>query len=613
MSVPADHEGIQEALDASMDGDVICVEPGWYVVEDLDFLGKAVTLVGVEGRESTIIDGGGVGPVVRFSTGEGTDTVLYGFTVTGGVAGQGGCLFIVDSSPTLEELVVTGCTATGDHWEVSGGGIFITGSGASPTLVEVEVTDCRVEQGWGGGIAISTAAATMTNVSVSSCAAVDGGYDGGGIYLEGAQVAFTGLSLVGNQTESGSGAGLAANNSDLGFYDLEVADNSSSDGAAGLWFSHSTVRVERARFDGNWAYCGSGGGIAADETIFSGEDLEFSGNMCWEGDGGALYARSSDLQLSNLSALGNGGGGGVAVLDSNIDISGLDLRGNGAVSGCGGGLRLGGVSGSIQQLRVSDNECGIGGGMCLWGLSDLEFQHVMIDQNEVSSNPTVLGAGLAIDLDEGSSIRFEDALILANTATAIDTYGAGLWVSGSGAEVTLNSVTIHGNVSEGTGHGTGLAVERGALVTLDGVSITGGVSGTGVYLEDESTVQASYSNVQGNDGGDFEGMESFVGQDGNLSVAPEFLDTSAEDPLEWDLHLASSSPLIDAGPISSQDPDGSRADMGAYGGESAGGWDLDGDGYPAWWQPGPYDATSYPAEGWDCDDLDAEVYPGQGC
>jgi len=54
-------------------------------------------------------------------------------------------------------------------------------------------------------------------------------------------------------------------------------------------------------------------------------------------------------------------------------------------------------------------------------------------------------------------------------------------------------------------------------------------------------------------------------------------------------------------------------DIGVYGGGAAAIWDLDRDGYPLWWQPGPYDATTYPGEGRDCDDMDPEVYPGSGC
>ncbi len=92
-----------------------------------------------------------------------------------------------------------------------------------------------------------------------------------------------------------------------------------------------------------------------------------------------------------------------------------------------------------------------------------------------------------------------------------------------------------------------------------------------------------------------------------------FLDTTSIHPFDWDLHLDPTSPLIDAGMISIHDPDGSHSDIGAYGGPNAGRWDLDWDGYPSWWQPGPYDALLYPDQGWDCNDLDPDVFPGTGC
>jgi hypothetical protein len=109
-------------------------------------------------------------------------------------------------------------------------------------------------------------------------------------------------------------------------------------------------------------------------------------------------------------------------------------------------------------------------------------------------------------------------------------------------------------------------------------------------------------------------VDDFIGVDGNQSIDPEFLDYDpAGDPADWDLHLALNSPLIDAGDPSLYDPDGSDSDIGAYSGEDAGLYDSDLDGAPLWWQPGPYDPVDYPAEGWDCDDLDGAVGPGNGC
>jgi hypothetical protein len=68
---------------------------------------------------------------------------------------------------------------------------------------------------------------------------------------------------------------------------------------------------------------------------------------------------------------------------------------------------------------------------------------------------------------------------------------------------------------------------------------------------------------------------------------------------------------VDRGQGYTVDPDGSQADIGAYGGADAASWDLDHDGYAQWWLPGPYDPATSPDM--DCDDRDAAVNPGNGC
>ncbi len=102
-----------------------------------------------------------------------------------------------------------------------------------------------------------------------------------------------------------------------------------------------------------------------------------------------------------------------------------------------------------------------------------------------------------------------------------------------------------------------------------------------------------------------------TGFDGNVSVDPELLDVSSPDPADWDLHLAPTSPMLDAGDPAVADPDGSLSDIGIYGGAGAALWDLDQDGYVEWWLPGAYDPATSP--GMDCDDRDAAVTPLSGC
>jgi len=70
-----------------------------------------------------------------------------------------------------------------------------------------------------------------------------------------------------------------------------------------------------------------------------------------------------------------------------------------------------------------------------------------------------------------------------------------------------------------------------------------------VYLDESSTIQVSYSDIEG-------GWEG----EGNIDADPLFV-----APDSGDFHLQATSPCIDAGdPSSPLDPDGTIADMGAY-------------------------------------------------
>jgi predicted outer membrane repeat protein len=99
---------IQAALDAARCGDEIAVAPGTYC-ESIDFRGKAVRLYSLAGAESTILDGTGHTHVVQCRGGEGPDTILEGFTLTGGNAldyyDSCGAGLTTDGAPT-----VTRCT-----------------------------------------------------------------------------------------------------------------------------------------------------------------------------------------------------------------------------------------------------------------------------------------------------------------------------------------------------------------------------------------------------------------------------------------------------------------------------------------------------------------------
>ena len=99
---------IQEAILASENGDTILVFPEVYQ-EQLDFLGKAITVKGAEG--AAMIDGdGGFG--VIFTNDEEPNSVLRNFIITNCTIG----IVCSGASPTIEMITLAGNTYGISAW-----------------------------------------------------------------------------------------------------------------------------------------------------------------------------------------------------------------------------------------------------------------------------------------------------------------------------------------------------------------------------------------------------------------------------------------------------------------------------------------------------------------
>ena len=195
INVPGDEPTIQAGIDAAMNGDEIVVAPGTYF-ETINFLGKAITLRSSGGPEVTIIDAGGdlgAGSVVTCDGAEGPGSVLQGFTITGGVAFEGGGMYNDGSSPT-----VIGCVFEGNSANL-GGGIYVVSS--SPTIV-----GCRFSQnsatGDGGAIYNLYGSPALFNCLMSANSAAE---LGGAIFSDLAWLSLTNCTLTGNTAHSGGG------------------------------------------------------------------------------------------------------------------------------------------------------------------------------------------------------------------------------------------------------------------------------------------------------------------------------------------------------------------------------------------------------------------------
>ncbi len=133
-------ESIQAVIDASSDGDEIIVHPGTYN-EAIDFLGKAIRLQAenpssqlpdpMDPAQASILDATGLAQtsVIKCITGEGPDTVVDGFSITGGTGTSwsyyrcGGGMFNDNTSPT-----VLNCTFINNDTDMGGGMFNLTSS-----------------------------------------------------------------------------------------------------------------------------------------------------------------------------------------------------------------------------------------------------------------------------------------------------------------------------------------------------------------------------------------------------------------------------------------------------------------------------------------------------
>ena len=129
IQVPADQPTIQGAIDVAVDGDTVLVAPGTYV-ENINFLGKAITVTSESGPQVTIIDGDNLGTVVTFNSGEGLASVLRNFTIQNGFAAFGAGITIGGASPTIIGNIF------GNNSQSAGG--FGAGIGANVSSAVVE-------------------------------------------------------------------------------------------------------------------------------------------------------------------------------------------------------------------------------------------------------------------------------------------------------------------------------------------------------------------------------------------------------------------------------------------------------------------------------------------
>ena len=245
-----DHFTIQKAIDQAMNEDLIEVDSGTYL-EAINFNGKAIILRSRSGDPNdTIIDGTGNFHVVQCVSGENLDTVLQGFTITGGNA--------------------NGTHPNPRHF---GGGMY--NSGSSPT-----VTNCIIRDnvaGRGGGMSNFMSSPVISrcifsgNMNIPSELVL--GEGGGGMFNDNSSPTITHCVFTRNYSDNAAGGGMLNVNAS----NPRISYCTFSDNFAGWWgggmdnTDGSNPQVSYCAFLANRAIFGGGGMnnlICSSPTVF---------------------------------------------------------------------------------------------------------------------------------------------------------------------------------------------------------------------------------------------------------------------------------------------------------------------------------------------------------
>ena len=353
--VPDQVESIQAAIDSAADGNLILVDEGTYY-ENINFRGKKITVASqfyldddTSHISRTIINGSqhinpDSGSVVCFMSGEDTNSVLCGFTITGGSGTAvfdygitvlyGGGINIYNSGGTIEHNIITNNMLKSTHDYQCGGGISSIGDVGDPIIIrnnKISSNSVEAQEAWGGGVLLGTKDTLFfeNNTVIKNTAEGSTHAIGGGILVDG-NYGYDGITILNSnrisynelhspQLLQTKGGGIDVNYSNCILTNNIIHENIAEDYGGGIHLNHiedigrqSQVNLINNTIVSNEA--DSGGGVS---ILGNYSDPVIINTILWDnvasGEGQQIYGTTINLNV-NYSDIQSGWEG-----ESNID------------------------------------------------------------------------------------------------------------------------------------------------------------------------------------------------------------------------------------------------------------------------------------------------------
>ncbi|MCA9321214.1 MAG: right-handed parallel beta-helix repeat-containing protein [Planctomycetes bacterium] len=395
---------------AAVNGDTIQVAAGTYV-ENINFLGKSVALIGAGMGQSTI-DGGQNGSVVTFIGGE-VAAVLEGFTITNG------------TGTTVNSLIGP---------ILMGGGVFLdvflnpnaaaANAGLSPTIRNCEITGNTAD--WGAGLYYFYGASGIVEDCLISLNTATGGPGGLGTF-QAPTIQIRRCVFQNNVAAGSAGLSIGGQNSidpatwptiEDCLFEGNVAVGTALPGPSGIGFvgglglGQAGAHIRRCTFRNNMSSHWGGAFGSQDSPGFNVENCLFDGNAADKG--GAFYLSNGlpfsiiDLRFRNCTFVNNMATSEGMILhtggSSPISLTNCLIQGNG-----GGAPQVAWIG--TYGNAVTLNHCNVQGGWTGLGTGNFDlpplFENAAAGDYHLRPDSPCVDAGMGYPATEPLPFDFE--------------------------------------------------------------------------------------------------------------------------------------------------------------------------------------------------------------